>query len=100
MAAPIAPPPRARPPPTKAPAVLMADSMVVAATVSPWFRAGVGATGLPLVWSSWRSAHELWVGGAFVLRRGVGRGGVVGVGRVLVVVVGVTGPGRHAEVED
>src|SRR3954451_10817749 len=98
----MAPPASARPPPTNAPAVLTADSMVSAATVSPWIRAGWPAQRVYL-WCgrAGRSGHELWLGCAVVVRGRVGRGGVVGSGHVVVVlVVGVTGAGGHAEVED
>src|SRR4029079_1377872 len=97
MPAPMAPPARASPPPTNAPAVLTADSMVSAATVSPWIRAGWPAQwGLPLVRSSRCSGRELGLGCAV---GGVG-GHVVGGRLVVVVLLGVARPRRPAEVED
>src|SRR4051812_41377704 len=92
--APIAPPARARPPPTNAPAVLTADSMVVAATASPWFRAACPAQRVYLCCGrAGRSSRELW----FCFPGGVVR--LVGV-RVLLVVLVVPPAGGHAEVEE
>src|SRR3954466_464400 len=93
MPAPIAPPARARPPPTNAPAVLMADSMVVAATVSPWFRAGRRRNGCTSGAASACSGRELW--GWFLVVVVL----AVGVRLVGLLVVVMAGPG-HPEVQD
>src|SRR3954471_12644297 len=95
MPAPMAPPASARPPPTNAPAVLTADSMVSAATVSPWIRAGWPAQRVYL-WCgrAGRSGHEF--GFWFLVVAALGVRGVV----VLVVLGLFAVSAGHAEVED
>src|SRR5688572_23718440 len=94
MAAPTAPPPRARPPPIMAPAVVTAELSTAMFLLGSHHRASPAMDlGDAFCWSV-----KLWSGGLKLLRLGVCLV-LVGILGLVVVAVAVAG-GRHAEVQD